>query len=249
LRYVLAAVIFDIAGAAPGHAADGCANIEIFDYSSKFDNAFRNADKFQHPSVGTCIDYNDDPSSYNKRIHGVLFQRNSGLVFDLDGGGEARAELRFKPLPNIDGGSYTLSATANITETPAGRFFTIGQLFAVNSNGIRRPLLRIANVDGGLSAVAKENFANSENSSVFSPYDGGSTLFQGDEVSYSITQTRIRNSRIHLTVVLKGEAAFDRDIDGAYTDGGGNHFKLGCYMNNGSGCTAEFSAISVTPEI
>lgn len=235
--------------AGSAQAADGCSNIKTFDYAAKFDDAFKNADTFQHPS-GTCIDYNGTASSYNKKIDGVLNQSNDRLVFDVDGKDPARAELRFKSLPNTNNKTYTLAATAKISENPARRIFTIGQLFAVKPNGNGTPLLRIEINNGTLRAAIKTDLANSDAGSGFTPTGSAGTVTQGEDISYSITQTRKNSTTITLKVVLEGQTVFNRDI---YAKGGGdNYFKLGCYMNIGTvdpGCTAEFSSIAITPDI
>lgn len=236
--------------ASAAHAADGCSNIKSFDYASTFDDAFRNSDTFQHPLTGTCIDYNGTASSWNKKIDGVLFQSNGRLVFDLDGGDDARAELRGKSLPNVNGRTYTLSATAKITENPADRQFTIGQLFAVNPSGTGRPLVRIEISDGALRAVIKKNLGNEDTSTSYVPTGSAGTVTLNEDISYSITQTRKNSTTITLKVVVEGQTVFNQDV---YAKGGSaNYFKLGCYMNNSTvlnGCTAEFSAISINPDI
>ena len=234
-------------------APDTCSPTKFFDFAAKFDDLFKNTIWFQHPRSDTCISYNGTAASYNKKIDGVLIQRNSRLVFDVDDGVDGRAEMRLKSLPSTLNATYSLSANAKISEDPANRIFTIGQLFGVNGAGAARPILRIEINKGNLRAAIKTKPDEAgEGQMTFAPSGTAGTVTRDEFISYTIAQKRESSNSIRLTVVLEGQTVFNQTITGVSASNGQNYFKLGCYMNQGtvnSGCTAEFDSISVTPDI
>jgi len=222
----------------PALAADSCSGTADFDWASKWDSMYANAQAWQFPGTNTCLGSGSGLGS--KKLGGKLYQSNSNIWLSVEGGQGTRSEIRSN---NVTGRAGTYTGTVTLRSSTSGKSFTVAQMLnstpSVNGGG-SDPTIRLEVKSGVLTIYYYTQ--NGNGATVVNNVLTG--LNNGSSFNWQITQwAGSNNNQFDIEVKINGSTKVSRRTVNGY-DSSKSYFKFGCYMQGGSGCLNEFSAIN-----